>query len=115
MMCKNKRIQNETALKEAHEILAMFAFYRLDGQIYMSHDCDAICNLFDSVVASICETTLLKPELPYQEFVHPSNQVIAGDPGWVGHFEELDNKKFFLSDVYDFLTLYFGLSKSTRK
>ncbi len=91
---------------EAQKILAIFRFYGCDGSLYQNGSDDTIDALFDAVVAAIEDCGILKPHLPFNEFVRPSREVLRGDPGWVGHFEERDNRRFFLSDVYDFLYLF---------
>jgi hypothetical protein len=98
---------------EAKKILNFYAFYRLDTHLYLSRDTEAIDMLFESVVDAINDCGPLKLQLPYNEFVRPSREFAAGDPGWVGHFEERDNRKFFLSDVYDYLTLFFRVKKAS--
>lgn len=99
---------SEDVIKEAEEILALYRFYRLDGQIYLSANDQAIYDLFSAVTFAINDCTVLKVHLPFMEFIHPSREVLKGDSGWVGHFKELDNCRFFLSDIYDFLRLFFG-------
>ncbi len=94
--------------EEALEILAIYRFMRQDGKLYLDEDEEKLDMLFDAVVRSIDDCTLLKLKLPYNEFVLPSRKVLEGDAGWIGHFEERDNRRFFLSDVYDFLYLLYG-------
>jgi hypothetical protein len=107
-MREAKQKFSEDVIKEAQEILALYRFYRLDGEIYLSDKEEAIYDLFNAVTFTINECTVLKTHLPFMEFIHPSREVLRGDSGWVGHFKELDNCRFFLSDVYDFLKLFFG-------
>jgi hypothetical protein len=93
---------------KANEILAIYRFYGCGSDLYNNDDSDTIDALFDAVVAAIDDCGILKPHLPYNEFVKPSRCVLEGDPGWVGHFEERDNRRFFLSDIYDFLVLFYA-------
>jgi len=98
---------NLSMTDEARKILSIYRFYNCDTNLYKSEDDEKIDALFDAVVVAIDDAGTLKPKLPYNEFVKPSRSVIEGDPGWVGHFQERDNRRFFLSDVHDFLTLFF--------
>ena len=93
---------------EAEKILNIYRFYRRDGRLYLDGDTETLDALFEAVVGAINDCGPLKAQLPYNEFVLPSREVAAGDPGWVGHFEERDNRRFFLSDVYDFLRLFYA-------
>lgn len=98
---------NLAMCSEAKEILSIFRLYGLDSNLYKSDNVEKIDALFDAVVYAIDDTKELKVQLPYNEFVKPSRCVIEGDDGWVGHFEERDNRRFFLSDVHDYLHLFF--------
>lgn len=96
-----------TENKEAQNILNIYRFMRQDGKLYLDEDVDALDILFDAVIHAIVDSGLLKTKLPYNEFVLPSRKVIEGDRGWVGHFEVRDNRRFFLSDIYDYLYLFY--------
>lgn len=93
---------------EAQKILNIYRFMHMNGTLYLTDDEDTLDTLFDAVVQAINDTTVLKPSLPYNEFVLPSRKVLENDRGWVGHFEERDNRRFFLSDIYDYLSLFYG-------
>ena len=93
---------------EAEAILNIYRFYRRDGRLYLDGDEETLDSLFDAVVDAINDCGPLKAQLPYNEFVLPSRLTAQGDSGWVGHFEERDNRRFFLSDVYDFLRLFYS-------
>lgn len=93
---------------EAEEILNIYRFFQKDGSLYLGDDVESLDMLFYAVINAICDCGPLKPTLPYNEFVHPSKQVLNGDAGWVGHFEERDNRRFFLSDIHDYLQLVYG-------
>ena len=103
---KMKKEHNEEALK----ILNIYRFYRKDGNLYLTADNETLDAIFDAVVDAINDCGPLKASLPYNEFVHPSKMVAEGDPGWVGHFEERDNRRFFLSDIHDYFYLKYGRS-----
>ncbi len=92
---------------EAQNILNIYRFFQRDGSLYLIDDEETLDSLFDAVVDAINDCGPLKAQLPYTEFVHPSKEVRAGDPGWVGHFEERDNRRFFLSDIHDYLKLFY--------
>jgi len=94
--------------EEAQEILAIFRMMRKDGKLYLDEDEERLDMLFDAVITAITTCTILKLKLPYNEFVLPSRKVLEHDEGWVGHFEERDNRRFFLSDIYDYLYLLYG-------
>ena len=94
--------------KEAAEILNIYRFFRQDGSLYLKEEGQSLDMLFDAVIGAINNCRSLKPQLPYNEFVRPSKKVEEGDEGWVGHFMDEDNKRFFLSDVYDYLYLLYG-------
>lgn len=94
--------------EEAEVILAIYRMMQMDGTLYLKEDQQRLDTLFDAVVQAITESTVLKPLLPYREFVLPSRKVLEGDSGWIGHFEERDNRSFFLSDIYDYLYLVYG-------
>jgi hypothetical protein len=100
---KMKKEHNE----EAQQILNIYRFYQKDGNLYLNADEETLDALFEAVVAAINDCGPLKASLPYNEFVHPSKMTAAGDPGWVGHFEERDNRRFFLSDIHDFFQLMY--------
>ena len=93
---------------EADNILNIFRFYKRDGELYLNEDTQTLNSLFDAVVLAINSCGPLKSELPYNEFVLPSKRIEEGDEGWRGHFEDLDNRRFFLSDVYDFLSMFYS-------
>ena len=104
MNVKMKKTEN----KEAEKILNIYRFFQKDGSLYLVEDVGSLDMLFDAVVNAINDCGPLKAQLPFNEFVRPSREVAAGDPGWVGHFEERDNRRFFLSDIYDYLRLMYG-------
>ena len=97
-----------TAKKEAQQLLAIYRMMQMNGTLYLKEDEQSLDTLFDAVVQAITACTVLKPKLPYNEFVLPSRKVLEGDHGWIGHFEERDNRRFFLSDIYDYLYLLYG-------
>jgi len=97
-----------TKKEEAKSILSIYRMFQQDGTLYLNDDNEALDTIFDAVVHAITNCGLLKTKLPYNEFVLPSRKVIEGDAGWIGHFEERDNRRFFLSDVYDYLYLLYG-------
>lgn len=101
------RTQEEENL-EAKSILNIYRFYKKDGNLYLNNDVETLDSLFDAVVHAIDSCASLKPQLPYNEFVRPSRKVLEGDAGWVGHFEERDNRRFFLSDIHDYLYLMYA-------
>ena len=93
---------------EAQKILNIYRFYQRDGSLYLVEDEETLDALFEAVVDAINDCGVLKAKLPYMEFVHPSKMVREGDAGWVGHFKERDNRRFFLSDIHDYLQLFYG-------
>jgi len=97
---------DEIIKEEAKNILVIFQKLGLDAKLYLVEDPFKIDLLFDDVIDAINASTLLKMKLPHVEFVLPSREIAKGDSGWIGHFEDRDNKRFFLSDVHDFLTLF---------
>lgn len=99
-----KKFKNE----EAEKILNIYRFYQKDGNLYLTEGIDTLDMLYEAVVDAINDCGSLKVKLPYNEFVHPCKMVSRNDSGWVGHFEERDNRKFFLSDIYDYLRLFYG-------
>lgn len=101
---KMRKVKNN----EAEEILNIYLFFHKDGSLYLGEDDASLDELFEAVVMAINTCGSLKPQLPYNEFVRPSQKVLESDAGWVGHFEERDNRRFFLSDIYDYLTLLYG-------
>jgi hypothetical protein len=101
---KMKKIKDE----EATKIINIYRFFQKDGNLYLKEESESLDMLFDAVVNAINDAGALKAKLPYNEFVHPCKQVGAGDAGWVGHFEERDNRRFFLSDIHDYLKLVYG-------
>jgi len=98
-----KKLKHE----EAHKILNIFRFYQKNGSLYLDDDIEALDSLFDAIVDAVNSCGTFKIELPYIEFVHPCKEIEAGDKGWIGHFDERDNRRFFLSDLYDFLKLFY--------
>lgn len=97
-----------TEKNEAQNILNIYRFMQQDGTLYLGDDEESIDTLFDAVILAITDSGPLKTKLPFREFVLPSRKVIEGDEGWVGHFNERDNRRFFLSDIYDYLSLMYG-------
>ena len=97
-----------TPKEEAQRILNIYRMMQIDGSIYLEEDSEKIDTLYEAVVDAINDCGLLKPTLPYNEFVLPCRKVREGDRGWIGHFEEWDNRRFFMSDVYDYLVLLYG-------
>lgn len=97
-----------TEKEEARHILNIYRMFQQDGTLYLNEDNEALDTIFDAVTLAITECSLLKTKLPYNEFILPSRKVIEGDSGWVGHFDERDNRRFFLSDIYDYLYLIYG-------
>jgi len=93
---------------EADKILNIFRFYQRNGSLYLDNDIQTLDSLFDATVDAINNCGTFKIELPYTEFVHPCKEIAAGDAGWIGHFNERDNRRFFLSDIYDFLKLFYS-------
>lgn len=99
-----KKIKNE----EAEKILNIYRFFQQDGNLYLTADTDSLDILYEAVVNAIDDCGSLKAKLPYNEFVHPCKMVLENDAGWVGHFQERDNRRFFLSDIHDYLKLVYG-------
>ncbi|MBU0721055.1 hypothetical protein KJ877_06895 [bacterium] len=97
----------KTKNTEAEKILNIYRFFKKDGSLYLTDDTESIDTLFDAVIQAINDCGPLKAQLPYQEFVHPSKEVLRGDEGWVGHFQQRDNRRFFLSDIHDYLQLMY--------
>jgi hypothetical protein len=98
-----KKSKNE----EAQKMLNIFRFYQRDGSLYLIEDEETLDALFDAIVFAINDSGIFKTMLPYIEFVYPCKRVYEGDAGWIGHFDERDNRRFFLSDLYDFLKLFY--------
>jgi len=96
--------------QEAKEILSIYRMFQQDGNLYLNEDNEMLDTVFDAVILAITNSGVLKTKLPYNEFVLPSRKVLENDSGWVGHFEERDNRRFFLSDIYDYLYLLYGRS-----
>jgi len=101
---KMKKIKDE----EATKIINIYRFFQKDGNLYLKEESESLDMLFDAVVNAINDAGALKAKLPYQEFVHPCKMVRENDAGWIGHFEERDNRRFFLSDIHDYLKLLYG-------
>ena len=101
-----KKIKN----KEAQKILNIYRFFQKDGNLYLTKDSDSLDMLYDAVIDAINDCGDLKTQLPYQEFVYPCKMVGQNDAGWVGHFQERDNRRFFLSDIHDYLRLVYGIN-----
>jgi len=106
MNVKMKKKKNE----EAEKILNIYRFFQKDGNLYLTQESESLDILYTAVVDAINNCGTLKAELPYQEFVYPCKQVKIGDISWVGHFEERDNRMFFLSDIHDYLKLIYGVN-----
>jgi len=94
-----KKLKHE----EAKKILNIFRFYQKNGKLYLDDDIESLDSLFDATVDAINSCGTFKIE-----FVHPCKEIAAGDDGWIGHFNERDNRRFFLSDLYDFLKLFYS-------
>lgn len=97
-----------TDKQEAEKILNIYRLFQQDGTLYLKDDDESLDSLFEAVIHAVSDCGTLKAKLPYMEFVLPSRKVIEGDDGWVGHFEERDNRRFFLSDIYDYFHLMYG-------
>lgn len=93
--------------KEAQNILNIYRLMKQDGKLYLEENDEVIDGLFEAVTMEITYSTILKTKLPYKEFVLPSRKVLENDSGWVGHFKNRDNRRFFLSDIYDYLYLFY--------
>lgn len=106
---------DQTLIDEAQKILNIYHFYRRDGKLYLENDAKELDTLFYAVVDAINACGMLKLFLPHKEFVVPSRQFSLNDRGWVEHFHEKDNRYFFLSDVYDFLRLFFTNKSNAYK
>lgn len=97
-----------TVEEEAKNILNIYRFMHQDGTLYLDDNDEKVDELYEMVVDAINECGVLKPTLPYNEFVLPCRKVRENDRGWIGHFEERDNRRFFLSDIHDYLYLMYG-------
>lgn len=97
-----------TDKQEAHKILNIYRLFQQNGTLYLGQDDAMLDTLFDAVVHAMNDCGTLKAKLPYMEFVLPSRKVLEQDEGWVGHFDERDNRRFFLSDIYDYLYLMYA-------
>jgi len=97
-----------TPMEEAKKILNIYRFMQQNGTLYLDDNDEKVDTLYEAVVDAINDCGLLKPTLPYNEFVLPCRKVREHDSGWVGHFDERDNRRFFLSDIYDYLYLLYG-------
>jgi hypothetical protein len=96
---------------KAHEILSIYRFYRLDGELYNDVDEERLDELFEAVVMAISDAGILKPFLPQAEFVAPCRGILERNPAWLQRFEHKDTRAFFLSDIYDFLRLFVGRTR----
>lgn len=96
---------------KAHEILAIYRFYNMDGKLYHHEEDNRLDELFDAVVHAINECGMLKPLLPHDEFVVPCRGLLNKERAWLQRFEHQDTRAFFLSDIYDFLKLFTGRTK----
>jgi hypothetical protein len=101
-------------MDEAQKILNIFRFYKRDGKLYLDQNNEVLDDVFEAVVYAINDSGVLKTRLPQYEFVIPSKKFAMHESSWRGHFEERDNRRFFLSDVYDYLTLFFGSGKRAK-
>ena len=108
----NVKSMNKAHSDEAQKILNIYRFYQKDGNLYLTADDETLDAIFEAVVNAINDCGPLKATLPYNEFVLPSKLTAAGDPGWAGHFEERDNRRFFLSDIHDYFQLLYGRRKN---
>ena len=95
----------------ANNILAIYRFYNMDGKLYHHDEDDRLDDLFDAVVNAIDDCGVLKPLLPYEEFVLPCREILNKEKKWLQRFEHRDTRAFFLSDIYDFLKLFTGKIK----
>jgi len=93
---------------EAQKILNIYRMHGSDAKLYLVQSDEMIDILFVEVAMGIQNCGILKAKLPYDEFVHPTKAFLSDEKSWVGHFSFKDNKRFFLSDVYDFLQLFYG-------
>ena len=100
-----------TEIDKAHEILAIYRFYKMDGNLYDRENNDALDELFEAVVYAINDCGVLKPLLPRNEFVIPCRGLANKERAWLQRFEHHDTRAFFLSDIYDFLKLFTGRTK----
>ncbi|MBN2869444.1 MAG: hypothetical protein JXK04_00650 [Campylobacterales bacterium] len=98
-------------IDQAHQILAIYRFYRMDGKLYHYDEDDRLDELFDAVVLAVNECGILKPLLPQEEFVIPCRGLLRKEKSWTERFEHQDTRAFFLSDIYDFLRLFVGRMK----
>jgi len=96
-------------IDQARGILNIYRFYGQNGKLYLEASPETLDAVFDAVVDAINDLGTLKAKLPYNEFVLPCRRVAEGDAGWVGHFEERDNRRFFLSDIYDYLVIVYRI------
>jgi hypothetical protein len=103
MNLKMNKIKDE----EAAKIINIYRFFQKNGNLYLKDEDDSLDMLFDAVVDAINDSGSLKVKLPYNEFVHPCKMVRENDSSWIGHFEERDNRRFFLSDIHDYLKLVY--------
>jgi hypothetical protein len=101
-------MQNEF-FEEAQKILNIYRMHGSDAKLYLSQSDEMIDTLFVEIAIAIDECGILKAKLPYDEFVHPTKAYLDNEKSWRGHFSFKDNKRFFLSDVYDFLKLFYGV------
>lgn len=100
-------MQNEF-IQEAQKILNIYRMHGSNAKLYLSQSDEMINELFLEIAMAIDECGALKATLPYDEFVHPTKAYLDNETSWRGHFSFIDNKRFFLSDVYDFLKLFYG-------
>ena len=86
----------------------LFEEYGLaDSKIYVinTHEFpDAIYELFDAVCDAMVKASPYNETLP-EEFVTTMRLYRAGDPRAVGHFDHVDHRAFYLSDLYDYIIL----------
>ena len=94
-----------SSYNQAVKILNEFPLYNLDSNLFHSDNNKAVSLLFESVVDLISESAELKDNLPKKEFVIPVEKYKSNNLDWKMHFQDPDNQKFFLSDVYDYLLL----------
>lgn len=98
-------------MDKAYEILAIYRFFNMDGKLYRCEDEERLDALFNAVVMAINDCGVLKPLLPYKEFVIPCREIVAKERAWIQRFEHQDTRSFFLSDIYDFLKLFTGRTR----
>lgn len=89
---------------DVYELQNCFRLHGLDSSLYKQSSDESVQSLFESVALTIVHSEYLMQKLPVN-FTEAAQGFAAKESETLKHFSDLENMRFMLSDLFDYLEL----------